>query len=69
MTSQDEKKEKLSIGAMIESIFSAFLGVRDSKKGNDDFAKGSPVVFVVAGIVATLSFILLLVLIVTLIVP
>ena len=69
MTSKDEKQEKLSISAIVASILSAFLGIRASKKGNEDFAKGNPIAFVIAGIVGTLLFILILALVVTLVVP
>ena len=63
MTEQDEEKSKVetrqSMGllSVIGSVFSAGLGVQNSKNRERDFKQGNFKVFIISGIVFTLLFI------------
>ena len=63
MTEHDEEKSKDEAGhsmgllSVIGSVFSAGLGVQNSKNRERDFKQGNFKVFVISGIIFTLLFI------------
>lgn len=59
-----ESKDKLNTLQVVSSVFAAGLGVQSSKNRERDFKKGSISVFIAAGIVFTLLFIAVIVLVV-----
>lgn len=62
---QDEgKKRSLNPLQVISSVFAAGLGVQSSKNRERDFKQGRAGVFIAAGIIFTLAFIGLVVLVV-----
>ena len=68
MTNSTDKKDGLSIWAVISSVFSAFLGVQSSQKREEDFSKGKPMPFILVGIAGTLLFILTILLVVKIVI-
>lgn len=50
--------------AIIQSVLASFIGVQKEEKRREDFNSNSPWPFIVTGIVMTLLFVLLLVLLV-----
>ena len=46
--------------SILRSVFSAFLGVQSNRNRERDFAHGRPIHFIVAGLLGTLLFILLM---------
>ena len=52
---------------IIQSILASAFGVQSQKNQERDFAKGRPVHFIIAGVIGTLLFILLLILVIKLI--
>ena len=63
MTEQNEEKSEDEVGqsmgllSVIGSVFSAGLGVQNSKNRERDFKQGNFKVFVISGIIFTLLFI------------
>ena len=53
-----------SFFAVIRSVLAAFIGVQSEAKREQDFSQQSPWPYILAGVVLTLIFILLLVLLV-----
>ncbi|WP_083003813.1 DUF2970 domain-containing protein [Halomonas sp. GT] len=47
--------------SVVKSVLSALLGVQNDLKRQQDFSSGNPAAFIVAGIVITLVFVLILV--------
>lgn len=62
------KKKPLNVFQVISSVFAAGLGVQSSKNRERDFTEGRAGVFIAAGIIFTLLFIGVMVVIVQLIV-
>jgi hypothetical protein len=65
----DEDKENLSFWQIVGSTLAAAFGVQSSKNRARDFEKGKPIHFIIAGVVFTLIFIALVVLVVSLVLP
>ena len=61
------KDDKPSLIEVVLSVFAAALGVQNSKNRERDFTNGSPVVFIVAGLIFTIVFVLTIVTIVHLV--
>ena len=59
MSEPSEKKP--SLWQVIYSVLGAMFGVQSSKVHERDFSKGSPVAYIVVGIVITVLFVLTLV--------
>jgi hypothetical protein len=57
MSEQSGNKQQ-SIGSVIGSILSAFIGVQNRKKMEDDFAHGKASTFIIAGLIGTIVFVL-----------
>lgn len=55
--SKDEARQSMGLMSVIGSVFSAGLGVQNSKNRERDFKQGSFKVFVISGIIFTLLFI------------
>ncbi len=51
--------EKLSFWQVIKSILAAFVGVQSDQNRQRDFQHGRPVHFIIAGLLLTLLFILI----------
>ena len=47
-----------SLGSVIRSVSASMFGVQSSKKHAEDFSQGSIISYVVAGLVATVLFVL-----------
>jgi hypothetical protein len=60
----DDDESGLSIWQIIGSTVAAALGVQNRSRRERDFANGKPVHFIIAGIVFTAIFVLLMVVIV-----
>ena len=69
MSDQEPEQEKKSLNPMqvISSVFAAGLGVQSSKNRERDFNQGRAGVFIAAGIIFTLGFIGVMVVIVQLV--
>ena len=63
----DEKKESLNPIQVISSVFAAGLGVQSSRNRERDFKQGRAGVFIAAGLIFTLMFIGVMVVIVQLV--
>jgi len=69
MSDKDEDSEKkLSLVDVAISTCAAALGVQSSKNRKRDFSKGNPLIFVVSGVVFTITFVLIIVGIVQLVI-
>ncbi|RLQ22942.1 DUF2970 domain-containing protein [Seongchinamella sediminis] len=69
MTDDNEGRKKKSLNPLqvIASVFAAGLGVQSSKNRERDFNQGRAGVFIAAGLIFTLGFIALMVVIVQLV--
>ncbi len=63
------KPRKSSFLSTLQSVFAAAFGVQSQKKREEDFASGSPVAFIVAGILFTVVFVLTLLTVVRTVLP
>jgi Protein of unknown function (DUF2970) len=63
----DEKKGSLNPLQVISSVFAAGLGVQSSKNRERDFKQGRAGIFIAAGLIFTLMFIGIMVVIVQLV--
>jgi len=53
-----------SLLSVIKSVLAAFIGVQSEQKRQEDFKKTSPWPFIVTGVIMTLTFVVLLILLV-----
>ena len=70
MSEQDKNADRKSLNPfqVISSVFAAGLGVQSSKNRERDFNQGRAGVFVAAGVIFTLGFIAVMVVIVELVI-
>lgn len=62
MGDNDEKSEEnLSLIDVALSTCAAALGVQSSKNRRRDFSKGNPIIFLLSGVLFTISFVLIIV--------
>ncbi|MDG2070980.1 MAG: DUF2970 domain-containing protein [Pseudomonadales bacterium] len=61
------KDDKPNLLEVVLSVFAAALGVQNSKNRERDFTHGSPIVFIVAGLIFTIIFVVTIVTIVHLV--
>jgi hypothetical protein len=61
------KDDKPNLLEVLLSVFAAALGVQNSKNRERDFTHGSPIVFIVAGLIFTIIFVVTIVTIVHLV--
>ena len=54
---EPQSPEKPGFGALVKSILAAAIGVQSNKNRHRDFEQGSPLAFIIGGIVFTLLFI------------
>ncbi|MGB0449299.1 MAG: DUF2970 domain-containing protein [Porticoccaceae bacterium] len=54
---ENGKSKKPDLGAVIKSILAAAIGVQSNKNRQRDFEQGSPLAFIIGGLVFTLLFI------------
>ena len=57
MSEQPSKQQKPRLISVVKSILAAGIGVQSEKNRTRDFEQGSPLVFIIGGIVFTLLFI------------
>ncbi len=60
------KPPKIGFLGALKSTFAAFFGVQSEQQRKEDFAEGKPVHFILAGLVATLLFVLCIIIVVRL---
>jgi hypothetical protein len=58
--SSSDKKSKLSMLSIFKSVLAAGFGVQKDANREKDFEQGKAIHFVIAGVVATLLFLLML---------
>ena len=62
MTNEDKNNdEKLSFGALILSVLSAFIGVQSNANRERDFSRGKLSHFIIIGLIFGLLFVLIIV--------
>ncbi len=54
---EDTEAKKPGLGSVIKSILAAAIGVQSDKNRQRDFEQGSPLTFIIGGIIFTLLFI------------
>lgn len=54
---EPQPQEKPGFGALVKSILAAAVGVQSNKNRQRDFQQGSPLAFIIGGIIFTLLFI------------
>lgn len=62
-----DMENKVGFFDSLKSVFMAFLGVQSSEKHERDFNKGSAKRFIIAGVVGTIAFVLIMWFVVSLI--
>jgi len=65
--SGDRKRRRVSVWEVAKSTMAAFLGVQTEEARRRDFTHGNPAAFIIAGIVGTVIFILVLVAVVSIV--
>ena len=65
---KEDDKKSLNLVQVVASVFAAGLGVQSSKNRERDFKQGRIGVFIAAGIIFTLGFIAIMVVIVQLVI-
>ncbi len=68
MSNKDKDDKSLNPLQVISSVFAAGLGVQSSKNRERDFKQGRAGVFIAAGVIFTLGFIAVMVVIVQLVI-
>jgi hypothetical protein len=58
--SDDRDNKPLSLWEMLQSVFSAALGVQSSKNRARDFSRGKPSHFIILGVLFTALFVLVI---------
>ena len=58
MNDQKKPESKISFFSVIQSTFAAAFGVQSKKNRERDFSHGKPIVFITAGLMFALVFIL-----------
>ncbi len=58
MKQKPSKQRRQPLGSVVGSVFASMFGVQSSKKHQDDFERGSPALYIVVGLIATVLFIL-----------
>jgi hypothetical protein len=56
----DKPEDKLSLWQVIGSVFAAAFGVQSDKNRQRDFTRAKPSTYIIAGILFTLAFILVI---------
>jgi hypothetical protein len=58
--SDDQDNKPLSLWEMLQSVFSAALGVQSGKNRARDFSRGKPSHFIILGVLFTALFVLVI---------
>jgi hypothetical protein len=66
-TAVPEEAHEPRFGEVVMSVLAAALGIQSSKNRERDFTKGNPLVFIAAGLIFTILFVLTLIGVVNLI--
>ncbi len=53
-----DETAKLTTMQIVMSVFAAAFGVQNSKNRKRDFSQGNPIVFIIAGLMFTIAFVL-----------
>lgn len=56
----ENKKEKVTVLQIIQSVLASFFGVQSRKNRERDFTHGKPSHFILAGLILTVAFILMI---------
>lgn len=64
---KDDRLKRMSLLQVMQSVLAALFGVQSQRNRERDFAHGSGRVFVAAGLIGTIVFVLLVVLVVKLV--
>lgn len=64
---RQDSREGLTVWQIVKSVGAAFFGVQTPEARERDFQHGNPLAFIVAGIVGTAIFVLILVIVVNLV--
>ena len=54
----NKQEQEISLLSVVQSAFAAAIGVQSKKNRERDFSKGKPIVFIAAGLIFALVFIL-----------
>ena len=65
----NNKKSKVTLVSVFQSVVAAAIGVQSEKNRQRDFSHGKPVYFIVAGLVFLLVFIVTIIAVVQLVLP
>jgi hypothetical protein len=67
MQDKPEQQKPPSILEVVFSVFAAAFGVQNSKNSERDFTTGNPIVFIVAGLIFTILFVMTIIGVVSLV--
>lgn len=54
---ETKQKKKPSLGSVVKSVLAAGIGVQSNKNRERDFEDGSPLAFIIGGVIFTIVFI------------
>ena len=54
---ETKQKKKPSLGSVVKSVLAAGIGVQSNKNRENDFENGSPLAFIIGGVIFTIGFI------------
>lgn len=60
----DSKRRSTPLHKVIASVLASFFGVQSSRRHQEDFTQGSPLVYILVGLGATILFIVTVILVV-----
>jgi hypothetical protein len=69
MKYKPDQQKSPSLREVASSVLAAAFGVQNRKNSERDFTKGNPVVFVIAGLIFTILFVMTIIGVVSLIIP
>jgi hypothetical protein len=69
MKDKPDQKRPPSLREVASSVLAAAFGVQSRKNSERDFTKGNPVVFVIAGLIFTILFIMTIIGVVSIVIP
>jgi hypothetical protein len=61
MATEGQGKDGLSVWRIISSTAAAMFGVQNNERREEDFSKGKPHQFIIAGLLAATAFVLVIV--------
>lgn len=67
-TNNKSKPPKLSLYQVVLSVLAAAFGVQSSKNGERDLSSGNPYIFIIAGLIFTVLFVLTIIAVVNIVI-